>query len=328
MIETTELPFKFKFVRNGNMVGVRNRNGILTADSLILNGEPVPLAGLTDATSRDDRIVLVLEPGTRLGDKTRKELRDNRVLTIHVFKGKAHDLEKQIDRRASTIVSENNKQRLIAAGKGELYYAVVCPHCQATVDLSEMDVTPMIYCRFCGTILTKNLEVISDGDTYGVCEDCGFFDRINGYGILYFYFLLIAYGFHYQKRYLCDTCAQKAAVKALLVNLIFILGIPGALRNYFKARGGRDARWQNLAKANKLARAGDYTAADKIYDNLLMEHQQHPGVYMNQGLGHLYGKDITGATTAFKQSLKSARNYTPTQRLLYRLSQAAKAKQS
>lgn len=322
MQQTAELPFKFKFVRNGQARGLRQKKATLSAQALVLDGEAIPLEDIVDTGTRDKRIVLALAPAADLGEKTRKELLDGHSLALEVYKIEAKELEKHIDRYASVIAAERNRQRLEAADQGDLFRAVACPRCGATIDLSEMDVTPSIYCRFCETVMTKNLEVVTDGDTYGVCSECSMFDRIRGYTMFYFYFLLVVYGFQYQRRHMCDACAQKAARRALLVNLIFILGVPTAIHNYFKARRGRDPRFAELAKANALARQGKYVEADKIYGRLMVEYAHHPGILMDQGIGHLYGNDVPGAVDLFNQSLRAASNYAPTWQLLQRLSQS------
>jgi hypothetical protein len=153
-----------------------------------------------------------------------------------------------------------------------------------------------------------------------VCSECGLFGQIRPYTVFHFYFLLIVYGFRYQRRYLCDTCAQKTAIRTLLLNLIFLVGVPTAVYNYFKARSEGDSEFAGLAKANALALKGNYQEADRLYDRLSMQSGHHPGILMNQGLGHLRGGDTRGAVEFFHASLGAAPNYGPTWQVLDSLS--------
>lgn len=322
---TQEVAFKFRYVQGGQAKGLRAKKAVVADQALVLAGEPIRFEDIIDTMTRDNRLVLGLVPGVSLGEKTQKALVNGHAIVLEVGGGKAGELKVQVDRITSGMAAERNRQRLEADGRGDRFRAVTCPHCSATIDLSELEVTPLAYCSFCASVITRNLEVVSEGDTHRVCGECGMFDRIRSYTVFYFYFFLIVYGFQYQRRQLCDTCAQKAALRAFWLNLIFILGVPSAVYNFFKARSGRDPRFPELAKANALARKGDYQGADRLFDRLSMASGPHPGVLLNQGLGRLQGGDLPGAAESFSRSLKAASNYWPTQRVLYQLSEAASA---
>jgi tetratricopeptide (TPR) repeat protein len=151
------------------------------------------------------------------------------------------------------------------------------------------------------------------------------YDRVRGYTVFYFYFLLVVYGYSLKRRFVCDTCAADLAKKALLLNFIFLLGIPSSIYMWIKSAAGRDPYFQDLAKANKLARKGKYQQADEIYDRLFSLYPEHPGLLMNKGLGHLHGGDGSGAAGFLTRSLKACGNYLPTRQIIQRLQQAAQA---
>jgi len=149
------------------------------------------------------------------------------------------------------------------------------------------------------------------------------YDRVRGYTVFHFYFLLVVYGWSMKRRFVCDTCATSIAQRALLTNLIFILGVPSAIYMWIKAGSGRDPYFQDLAKANKFARKGNYQEADVIYDQLFSLYPDHPGLLMNKGLGHLHGKDSSGGINLLTRALKVCSNYVPAFQIVQRIHQAA-----
>ena len=318
----TTLNFKYSIADTFSFLA---KNGSASATGVQLNGTEIPYANIVDTSSRDNRFVLALAPNTRLDEQTAKQLKENRYLVLDIYRVKAQELKKQIDRLGSTVWAQKHCQELTQAGKGNLYYAVVCPHCSATVDLSEAERTTYIYCPYCSSVINHNQQIISNSDTYTVCDECHMYDRVRGYTVFYFYFLLVVYGYSLKRRFVCDTCAESLAKKALLLNFLFLLGIPSSIYMWIKAVSGRDSYFQDLAKANKLARKGKYQEADEIYDKLFSLYPEHPGLLMNKGLGHLHGGDSNGAVGFLTRSLRSCGNYLPTLRLIQGLQQAAQA---
>jgi hypothetical protein len=149
------------------------------------------------------------------------------------------------------------------------------------------------------------------------------YDRVRGYTIFNFYFLLVVYGYSVKRRFVCDTCATRLAQRALLVNLLFLLGVPSAVYMWIKSQTGREPYFQDLAKANKLALKGRYQEADEIYDRLFSQYPDHPGLLMNKGLGHLHGKDGSGGMGFLGRSLRACANYLPSMQLIRRIQQSA-----
>jgi len=170
--------------------------------------------------------------------------------------------------------------------------------------------------------------VVSNSDTYSICDECQMYDRLRGYTVFYFYFLLVVYGWSMKRRFVCDTCATNIAQRALLTNLIFLLGVPSSIYMWIKAQTGREPYFQDLAKANKLARKGKFKEADEIYDRLFSLYPDHPGLMMNKGLGHLHGKDGSGGMNFLTRSLRACANYFPSIQLVQRIQKGSQAKKA
>jgi hypothetical protein len=319
-VQPTTLDFKFSYV---NAFTLFRQNGRASTTGIDLQGVEIPYTHVTETSTRDNRFVLALAPSTPLDPKMKKRLQENRFLVLQLAKDKAQALKKHIDRYGSAIWARNHQQQLGNAGKGNLFCTVVCPHCGATIDLSELERTTYVYCPYCASITNYSQQIVSNSDTYDVCDECNMYDRVRGYTVFHFYFLLVVYGYSVKRRFVCDTCATSLAQRALLLNLIFILGIPSAIYMWIKAQTGRDPYFKDLAKANKLARKGKYQEADEIYERLFSLYPEHPGLLMNKALGHLHGKDGNGGVAFLTRSLKACANYIPSIQFIQRMRQAA-----
>ncbi len=321
MSAAKELKFKFRFVINKKAVGLFAKKAVATDTALILDQEPIDYADIRDSTCRDQRLVFALSPGSSVGEKTRKSLHEENLLVLEVSQVKGTELEKHIDRAASAIQTEQHRQELIEAGNADRFHSLVCSNCQATIDLSDFNRTSYVYCRYCESIIKYSGEIVTPGDSYRICDECGMFDRVRGYTLFHFYFLLVVYGYSVRRVHVCDTCAVRMAKGALLRNLLFIIGVPSTIYMWLKAVTGRDKSLQTLAKANALARKGRFKEADEIYVQFSGPYPEHPALLRNRSLGHLYGNNINAAMTLLSRSLKSCNNYLPSLLLARQLKQ-------
>lgn len=292
-----DMNFKFHYVENGKQIGFRAKKGSAKEGDLILADETIDYEDIIDTTTRDNRLVLVYASG------------ESEIL--QVYKVKALELEKFIDKVASKKQAKAQEEKLIAEGKGELFRAEKCPHCESTVNLSELENTKYIYCRYCESVFEVG-KLITCGDSYRICDECSMFDRTKGYTEFYFYFLVIIYGFTHNRRHICDNCVRPLFWKVFLINFIFILGIFPALWMKIKSMIGRDANLKKLARANALAKKGKMEKAQLLYEDLHVNYLEHPGLLMNEGLGYLKAGNTEKSIQLFTHSLNVCSNYYPT----------------
>jgi hypothetical protein len=323
MQPTTGLSFKFRFVQNGQARGLRAKAASASSDALVLDGEPIQYEDIVDTTSQDKRLILALASTVQLGQKSAKACQEGGVLALEVQGVQARDLERTVDRRASALAAQRHKRELAAADEESRYWVMTCPHCEATIDLSDFKRTSCVYCRYCKSILDQGGSIVSSGDAYRVCSECQMFGRVRGYTVFYFYFLLVVYGFSYGRRYLCDTCAVRTAQRALLLNFIFLLGIPLSIYMWAKALTGHEPEMKDLPKANALARKGKAKEAEAIYGRLLQRLPDHPGLLLNQGIGYLHAGDGQQGVESLNRSLRACSNYQPAMQMLLRLQRMA-----
>jgi len=315
----SDLIFKFRYVQGGQAKGLWGKNGAATGRKLVFGEDSLAYDEILDSTVRDNRLVLAIKPNRPLGKNLSKALIDGSIVAIEVQKIEAADLERHIDRVSSRSRAEENRQRLIDAGKGPLFLCAACPECQAIIDLSEMIRSKYIYCRFCETVFTQEHKIVTRGTQYRICNECGMFDRVRGYTEFYFYFLLVAYGFSMKRRHVCDNCANGIFRKTLLLNLIFLLGVPSSIYLKVKSLVGRDPNLKQLAKANALASKGKCAQATPIFRSMHKKYSNHPGLLMDEGMGYLFGKNLNQAMEQFEQAIDACSNYLPVLQLVHRI---------
>jgi len=315
MRATSEIrTFGFRFVTGGNAAFGKRHGAIGTA--LTLDDTEIPWEKIGDTTTRERRLIIALGDGVQVGPKMAKFLVDGHLVVIQPAGVDARQLEKAIDRQASAREAELRRAELEAKGMGHLVRAVTCPVCKATVDLSGLEKTRYAWCRFCESVFSEDGKNVTDGRRYRCCDECGMFDRIQPYPEFYFYFLVFVYGFKYTQRFLCDACAHRLFIKALSINFIFLLGIPTAIWVKVKSMQGREQSLATLADGNRLARRGLYNEARSIYEQLLRNQPDHPGILTNQALGHVTGGDQTGAGQVLARAVASCSSYGPAFALL------------
>ncbi len=315
--------FKFRYVVGGRTSGLLNQPGKATGQALILGEDTLGYDEIADTTVRNNRLLMALSPKRSWGKKLSKAVMKGNMLAIEVSRVPALNLERHIDRICSSRNAEANRGRLMDAGKGGLFRFAVCPECHAIIDLSELNESHYTYCRFCETVFTHGGKISTKGSVYRICGECGMFDRVRGYTEFYFYFLLVAYGFSWKRRFVCDNCADRIFWKTFWVNLIFLLGVPSSIYLKIKSLTGRDPYLRDLARANALARKGRYQEAAPIFATLKSKYPDHPGLLLDEGMGYLAGKNHTNAVGYFKRALTSCNNYLPAFQVLQRMQKAS-----
>jgi len=104
----------------------------------------------------------------------------------------------------------------------------------------------------------------------------------------------------------------------LFGNLIFLLGVPVAIVQLFRAYGGADvgARIRFLDSANLKARNGNFEAAIKAYQGILSTHPIAAGVKYNIALAFLHQNRTEDAAKMLEFTLADCSNYLPAAGLL------------
>ncbi len=318
--------FKFKFVNNeGKVMSFFSMQASLGDDGYLNLGDVrIKFSDITDTTTRDNRLIISIFTGAALqGSKCHKYVQSGEgcmYVIIEVYKIKAIELERAIDRISSLSEIEECKLRLKEEGNESLFRVAVCPDCGASINLTELDKTPHTYCRFCETIFDNSLNIVAKGSEYRLCDECNMFDRVKGYTECYFYFLVFIYGYSYKRRHLCDHCVNGVFLKTLFMNLIFVLGVIPSVYLKIKSLIGRDSKMKKMSIANSLAKKRKYEKAIMIYEEILIEYPGHPGVLYNMAIAGFTANDAEAGADLLMRSLGSCCNYLPSLQLAHQLS--------
>lgn len=310
-MDTEEVTFQFRYVNEeGNPFGLEKYTGRVSWQDLALDKTRVPLDAIALTTVRDDRINLTLERDAPT-DALRKFVTGVRMLTLEISKASAVTVKREIDRYLSVYRARENRLTLEEAGRGDTFRCLTCPECEATLDVSGLAYTPYVYCPYCESIAKRDGDLLPGGPNYRLCDECGWFDRVQGYTEFYFYYLVSISGASAKRRYCCDNCINRIFWKALALNVLFLVGIPPAIWMKLKSLRGREAGLESLALANKYAKAGRTREAQHHYVLCLDQHPGHPGIHYDQALGALLENQLITAHEFLNQALQQCGNYTP-----------------
>lgn len=324
MSQETVTKFKFQFVdiKSRQKKGMMAKKGELTSTDLILNNHKIPLVSIKGTNSRDKRIVLVISNFSQYDHSIIKYIHESS-LVLEVSKIKAVDLEFQINKISSGIFAERHKKTLESEGKGDLFKTFKCTNCDSIIDFSGFKTSDYIYCPYCYSVLDRSLAVVSNRQTFSHCDECNLFNVVQKYNVFIFYFLLLIYGFKYTERYLCGNCASSIGKKNLMLNLIFILGVPFSIFMILKSRKSSQKGEKELRLANQNVLIGNFKSADSYFNELRSIYPNHPGIIYNQARAHIQGRDYETGFDYLSESLDYCSNYGPALSLVNRLSKQA-----
>ena len=319
-----ELPFKFRFLKNGQAAGFTAWKGTATAEALTLGDDEIAYSRIVDRAVSDDRLVLGISDAGSLTEGTAKFLLPGGLLPLVVY-GPIGPLLEIIDRQSSQAQCEEHRRQLAAAGNESQFHAVDCPQCGATIDLSELPETRYVHCRYCDSIFEEAGELVTSVKDYRLCEGCHMFGRVRGYTEFYFYFLVFVYGYSSSRKHVCDGCAHGLFVKTLLANFLFVLGVPSAVAIKVRSLSGRDPRLKKLSDANQLALAGRFDQSTPLYREMHQAMQGHPGLLYNEAMGYFQSNRTEEGIKMLNGALQTCGNYGPVLRVLAELQQQAEA---
>ena len=202
---TTETrKFKFYFLNDeGQPASVLAKKGHLTDEEIVLDESPIPVAAIIDVDVRGQLLVLSLAT-------------EGEPAGIVIKTSKANRLKSELGVLRSAVWADHHQQELTAQGEAHRFRKLTCPSCHATLDLTDMAVTPQVHCNFCHTISTmpdpRDADSPADPEKgYRLCDECGMYSLPRRFTIFYFYFLLVIYGWQSRQTWRCPGCMRGEA---------------------------------------------------------------------------------------------------------------------
>jgi Tetratricopeptide repeat len=308
------LAFKFHWLNDkGQATSMFRKKGNFDGEILTLENTEVPVATILHLAVRETKMALSYATG--------KERDPVSVLLIQPSsKKEAEQLKKILDISRSAVWAKQHQQALEKKGLGHIFRDAVCPQCDATLILSDMPVTPQVYCHFCDSLSTVDAESgpIKEEKDLRICEECGMYTRPQKFTILYIYILLVVNGFWQKETWRCPPCMRGDAWKMLFGNMLFLVGLPIAIVQLFRSYGGSSVggRFKGLDTGNIKARKGDLAGAVASYRGILERVPVTAGVKYNLGVALLAQGNNEKAAGSFELALRDCANYAPAYRQL------------
>jgi hypothetical protein len=294
--------FKFKFLTaEGQETGFLSKVGSFDGAVLTLDKTPIPIEAVLRATMRFNRLVLNL-------------LQENgsvQSFAIAITRGNVRKIMSALNHTTSRRWSAMRADALEKQGRGHVHRTRECPYCSAAVDLSELKDTIQMFCPYCDSVVTWRVDgPVEEADLH-LCDGCGLYSRPRGFTIMYFWCLLVVWGYRYQRVYRCNACMRPEAWKMLLGNSIFILGVPVALTQLFRVYSPRGKSFAGLDRANALARSGQIDSAAYRYCEIEQRLVNCATVRFNHGVLYARAERWEEAAEQFRAALSDCSNFVP-----------------
>lgn len=303
-----EISFKFKFLdEKGQEQGLFSKKGRFDGQTLHLDASAIPASAIAHLDNRDNRVVLAV--AQKQGDPA--------TVLFSVTSGNVNMLKEALGKARSAAWAVAHREELKAKGREQEFRSVNCPQCNATIDVTGHRESPQISCDFCHSISSIS-SPSKEEKSYRICDECGMYSKPRRFTIFYFYFLLVVYGWSSRSTWRCPACMRGDAWKMLFGNLIFVLGVPVAIVQLFRAYGGADlsAMYKGLDSANLKARKGNIEGAIADYRKMLNTHPNAAGIKYNIGLALIQQNQLGPAAITLDAALDDCCNYQPAANLL------------
>lgn len=301
------LAFKFHLLNEqGQQTSLFRKRGSFDGETLLLDGVPIPAAGMLQTAIRENRMVVVyltVDGGIA------------HVAFMPTTKKETDELKRRLDIARSATWAQMHREALTKRGRGDAYRDACCPRCTATVILTDMPPSPQLYCPFCDSLTTTDSIAgpIPGEESLRLCEECGMYSRPRKFTIFYFYFLLVVYGWWSRTTWRCPGCMRGQAWKMFFGNLLFLLGVPKAVAQLMRCYSGTvvGGAFRGLDGANLKARKGDVRGALAGYRSILERVPHSAGIKYNLALALLQQGDEPRAAEALELALADCANYVP-----------------
>lgn len=301
------LTFKFQFTNNeGQPTSMFSKKGNFDGSVLTLDKRAIPAETILSVERRENRMAV----STIISPTEAESL----LLSVG-SKSVAKQLKEALDVVRSRHWAEKHRQELTQNGRGGAYRDAECGQCGAVIVLSDMPVTPQVFCPFCDTLATVNAtdDVPPNETEFRICDSCHLFSKPQKFTVMYIWFVIVAYGWWTQEKWCCRGCMRGEAWKMFLGNLLFLIGLPFAVvqlvRSYSGAMVG--GAFRGLDSGNVRAVRGDVAGALAHYRAILERVPHSAGVKFNLGQGLLKQGQHEHAAKSFEAALQDCANYGP-----------------
>jgi tetratricopeptide (TPR) repeat protein len=302
------IKFKYHPVNaKGQSAGFLATKGEFDGEHLVVGKERIPANAIIKCVADAKRLAVFL--GGNHGPIR---------FDMNITGGSTAKLSQAINMIASVYQTQAHREALEKAGNVHAFRVEACPSCRCMIDLTHMPAAPQVYCPFCDHIATLQ-NPPPDEKAFSTCSACGLYSQPRVFTIGYFWFLGVVHGYSYRRRYICNACARGEAWKMFFGNLIFVLFVPMAIVQLFRAYAGGSARsvtFRGLDNANALQKKRKYSAAINAYERIESHLPSHAGILYNHAIALQRDNRVDDAFDFYERSAAACPNFPPTAREL------------
>ncbi|MBB3696444.1 tetratricopeptide repeat protein [Flammeovirga yaeyamensis] len=200
----------------------------------------------------------------------------------------------------------------------------VCGFCDNPIDWDNHFETQYQYCEECHSISDKHGLLISNGEQFDICPETGYYDRLRKRKQYQYYYWKGKMYWTTTSTYGGDNLGIEFFHKNIFKNMMFLVGLPGTIKEWYKANEGHHPDFTELAEANFSSRCGEVKEAADTYTKMQMRLPYFPALHYNLALTYLQANNLNLAKRYFQKSLEGCANYTPTIKILKYLSEKEK----
>ncbi|MEN7550182.1 tetratricopeptide repeat protein [Rapidithrix thailandica] len=320
MREASIFTFEFKFLdKKGQPFTYFGKLGRISRDGLILHQHRIFFQDIHKVEFHKNKVIVVLVPYPTISEYLSNQIIKGHNCIVLQVKSFAFEVKAILDRRCAQLQIEERLQKMTKAEIKTQFKKVNCPHCDSIIDLTGLVESQFVHCQYCQVIFDKYTFEIPGNETYKICPENGYYDRIQSFTDIKCYYLINEKAFSSHTYFCSDSFAEVFFKESYLKNLSLLIGFVMVTIQKFRSLQRRNPYFKDLYQANILAQQGEVEAAGEIYDEIMSRTFSHPGIHYNYGLAYLQVEDQRRAHFHFQKSLQVCSNYEPTKNILRKL---------
>lgn len=231
-------------------------------------------------------------------------------------------LIKNVNAAVSKLRADRKVSQVLAEGE-ENFRTEVCPYCSSTVELTNFEVSPQVFCTYCFSLFQPRHPNPTAAAGMGFCKNCGLFDKLKWYRYTADIQTTMFGGTRYvvETSLLCQTCLKNKARGMCILAAIGVITMPIGIWLYRRTVKPQEMppNLEKLKDANKLVaseKPDKIQQGQEIYQEILAKTRNNAGIRTNVAQAHLSKNDLRGAVVALEAALEDCSNFAPAANLL------------
>ncbi len=267
--------FQFKWIDDeGRVTSFLVKRGWFDGETLMLADVAIPVSSILRAQEHlGNTLLSVVDAEGSVGD-----------LLVWFRGARGAAVRQAVNVAASAAWADARRREFSAEGHEDGVRTESCPYCLATIPVVGLARSAQVYCPYCDTVVTAGRDPHEEDRHLRPCGRCTLYARPTDCTFFAAYYLVVIYGYWFERVRLCRACMREESWRWLGLNLLGLVGLPFAAwqvgRAYFGERLS-STRFAGLAAANSRARKRELEKAVRGYREI--QHRVGPcaGIKVN-----------------------------------------------